>query len=627
MNRIKKLLLIADTVARLGIRNVLYIFYYRLSIKSGMRKKMFKESAIASGTFFKDIDGIRKDLEEYRPAIIQNANAILAGEFTYFHYHQFKLGEIPNWFYDPFSKEELDSEIRNRHWTQINEFGLNTGDVKNLWEISRFDWVTDLARAYSTTKENKYLTRLNELLNDWSENNPVNMTINWQCGQETSIRVMKLFNASVVLDSVEGITLALWKLIFQHVERINGNIQYAIAQDNNHGTSEAAGLYVGSLWLLNQGRDIDKEKRSILTQYKKKARRILEGRIKKLVLRDGTFAQKSVNYHRVVVDTMSFVLYAMLRYNEPVFTSGIQKKLENLGNWLLQMISSAEGDAPNFGPNDGAMLETLHSADYRDFRPSLQLYFSLVRSERVWNEPSVSEPLLWRKIEPTSLKRKENAGSVTKIFDSEFIQFVHENIVVRVKATQDNFRPGNDVLHLDIWYKGVNVLLDSGTYSYNSSLSDYFNSISAHNSVQFGEDEPMPKISRFLNGKWIKVKNEIGIVDNDSVVQWEGSYKDYKGREHRRHILLDKQEKELKIVDFFNSKKRDMSKTLRFHVVNEWKNYINISCIDGNSQPLAAQEMVADHSLYYMGKRSHRMCQFEQRGRKGEFRTVIKFIS
>src|SRR5699024_8156365 len=129
--------------------------------------------------------------------VVPNADLLLAGKFTYFHYHRLDVGEIPDWFYDPFSKKGLDPKIQERHWTEINEFDLNTGDIKSLWERSRFDWVTDLAQAYAATKEEKYLTRLNELLNNWSEHNPVNKGINWRCGQETSVRVMKLFNAAV----------------------------------------------------------------------------------------------------------------------------------------------------------------------------------------------------------------------------------------------------------------------------------------------------------------------------------------------------------------------------------------------------------------------------------------------
>src|SRR5690606_30461256 len=95
----------------------------------------------------------------------------------------------------------------------------------------------------------------------------------------------------------------------------------------------------------------------------------------------------------------------------------------------------------------------------------------------------------------------------SKIRDEEFVQLVYKDLIVRVKATQDNFRPSNDVLHLDLWFKGNNILIDSGSFSYNSPLSPYFRSIQSHNTLQSGQFEPMPRISRFLNGQWVKVKS------------------------------------------------------------------------------------------------------------------------
>ena len=42
----------------------------------------------------------------------------------------------------------------------------------------------------------------------------------------------------------------LVQIVRQHLARINANIRYAIAQRNNHATSEAAALFIGGNWLL-----------------------------------------------------------------------------------------------------------------------------------------------------------------------------------------------------------------------------------------------------------------------------------------------------------------------------------------------------------------------------------------
>src|SRR5690606_16628052 len=100
------------------------------------------------------------------------------------------------------------------------------------------------ARAYRVFGDEKYLDALNNRLMDWSENNPLNQGPNWKCGQETSVRVMKLFTAAAIMQQADSVSESLEELVRHHLLRIQPNIRYAIAQDNNHGTSEAAGLYI-----------------------------------------------------------------------------------------------------------------------------------------------------------------------------------------------------------------------------------------------------------------------------------------------------------------------------------------------------------------------------------------------
>lgn len=627
--RLLNIFLMLAVLPKIGIWNVVYMTYYRFSMKLGTRKRRFKQRGSVVGTFFLSVSEVKHvahtNIDPYREFSIRKAGEIYKGEFTFYHHHKINVGTIPNWFYDPFSKLELSQESRGKHWTEINEFDLNTGDIKNLWELSRFDWVTDLARGYVMSEDEKYLTRLNALLNNWSQSNPVNNGINWRCGQETSIRVMKLFHASILMDTVKNINSVLFEFIFYHLERINGNIRYAVAQDNNHGTSEAAALYIGSLWLLNQTKDINIDETRKLTIYRKRGRKILENRLRKLILRDGTFAQKSTNYHRVVIDTMSFVMFGMRKFNDPDFSPKIYHKLENLGEWLLQMVSNNKGEVPNLGANDGAMFETLHNCSYRDYRPSLQLYYALLKNVHVWDNELLNEPLVWRGIQIKDLKSGGNRTLITTIKDREFVQLVYNDIVVRVKATQDNFRPTNDVLNLDVWYKGVNVILDTGSYSYNSDISSYFKSIKAHSTLQFGEGEPMPRISRFLNGAWINVNGDIKVQESDDEIRWQGVYVDYRRNRHQRTLAIKKKEKMLVIEDSFASSKKEEIKTLNFHVPSDLNNLISITCKDRDQNQIEAKLEKGAHSLYYMQKQGHKNISFQLSEKENGFQTIVKF--
>lgn len=613
-------------VPKLGYWNVGYVFYYRLSLRSGIRKKRFEVSKIKKGDLFfeTETDHPYIDLlDNYRDDIVEKADAIMNGIFTFYHYHKFNMGEKPDWFHDPFSNKSLNLDTRQKHWTDINEFDLNTGDIKNIWELSRFDWVTDLARAYAITNDTKYLTRLNDLLSDWIIQNPVNSGVNWRCGQETSIRIMKMFWASLIMGQSDQISGVLFDFIIKHLERVAGNINYAKAQDNNHGTSEAAALYVGSVWLLEQAKSIQPETISSLKRFRKKGRHLLEERIDQLVLEDGSFAQKSVNYHRVVMDTISFVLSGMKEFKESPLKRQTNKKLYQLGIWMLQMISNEKGEVPNLGANDGAMFMTLHNNDYRDFRPSLQLYFALLKGVKIWDYQDLYEPLIWCGIELNSLTQ---FGGVefpdTRIRDKEFVQIKSGDIILRVLATQDNFRPSQEVMHIDLFYKGKNILIDTGSYSYNSEESAYFKSIEAHNCLQFGDKQPMPEISRFLTGEWVKVRSHE--IKKDSInIAWTGAYRDYRNNNHKRTVVVNSEENRVEITDEFESKKDGVPQIIRFHLGEEHQKFISLSCSNEDGIRLDPILKKGWSSLYYMNKSEIEVIEFTSYSKKGSFNTII----
>ncbi len=91
--------------------------------------------------------------------------------------------------------------------------------------------------------------QLEQWLSDWCSKNPPFLGPNWKCGQEASLRVMHLAMAALILGNQDRPTPGLAALLATHLMRIAPTVQYAIGQDNNHGTSEAAALFIGGSWL------------------------------------------------------------------------------------------------------------------------------------------------------------------------------------------------------------------------------------------------------------------------------------------------------------------------------------------------------------------------------------------
>ena len=79
--------------------------------------------------------------------------------------------------------------------------------------------------------------------------------------------------------------------------------------------------------------------------------------------------------------------------------------------------------------------------------------------------------------------------------------------LIREKDTLSFIRCGlfktngsTDQLHLDVWYKGKNVLMDGGSYMYNTDEATvrYFSGTESHNTIMLGDYDQMQKGMRFI---------------------------------------------------------------------------------------------------------------------------------
>ena len=534
MNTLKKKIWYLETIFKLGPGDVLYVFYYRLSLKLGWRKKIFPPSFIQyNGDFFCFHKKREKFPQALTEAVIKEADLLLAGNMSYYSYHLKQVGNPPNWFLNPFNQQQFTA-VKD-HWTELSDFDNTIGDIKNIWEASRFGWTTLLARAYSITGKEIYLATLNNWIKDWANKNPLNIGPNWKCGQETSIRIFNLLNTALVLQQEKLPAKELVMLIKAHLQRVEPNIRYAIAQRNNHATSEIAALFIANSWLASI-----EVNNKIYKVKSKKYQVLLEDTVAQLIYPDGSFAQHSITYHRVLVDTLSFVQFWSLRLTTLPFSNPFLQKATAAINWLQSITGEESGDCPNLGANDGALLLNLHSAGYRNFKPSLQLAKALYQQEMLDADEMLNEPLYWFEIDTRALS-KASLQKQNHVFENGYCVMRDNDSWALCRFPFYKFRPShNDVLHFDLWYKGKNILMDSGSYSYNPG-KDYkgpdLKSVYAHNTVSFDHGEQMPRLSRFLLAKWIQ-PTQVSLITTTSEgkQEWSASYKDYRGNYHQRKI-------------------------------------------------------------------------------------------
>lgn len=520
----------AATLRRLGLRNVLRVGLYRLAARTGVWRLLTRGGEGWSEQVFgaHPAASVPPSIsDEARVRLLVEADEIRSGLLRFYSGEPVPVGGPPEWHVSPCDgSNPADPAV---HWSRVR----SGGDIKDIWEASRFTWAPVLARAWRVSGEPCYLETLERWVRSWTSSNPVNLGANWACGQETSIRLLHLVIANDMVGIAEP-TAGLQRFVREHVKRIAATTAYAVGQDNNHGTSEAVGLYVGGLWLVSSG-IADGER------YHARGRAMLEERVRRLVMPDGSFSQYSVNYHRLLLDTLCVAEWWRARAGDEPFSKVLYERAQAATRWLYENTDPATGDTPNIGANDGARLLVLASGPYRDCRPSVQLASALFLQRRAYDDAEADEPLLWLGLEPAG--EAMSARASTSFVDGGWVT-MHASDArswACVKHPAYRFRPSHaDALHVDLWRDGVNVLRDGGAFGYAAGepWARYFPGTASHNTIEFDGRDQMPRIGRFLFGGWLKGETS-GLLVSGSSAAWSGSYVDRLGSRHARTVQTE----------------------------------------------------------------------------------------
>jgi len=336
------------------------------------------------------------------------------------------------------------------------------------------------------------------------------------------------------------------QMLYAFAKRIEANIEYALSQNNNHGISEATGLFTAGILIGERA-------------WTKKGQDLIERQVRDLVYEDGSFSQHSANYHRVMLHACLWVI-AIGRANSIEFSDRFIEKIRLAGKWIVALVDPVSGKMPNLGSNDGSLVLPVSQCGYEDYRPTIQAVGAVIDhcywlSKGKWDDlalwlvPDIKnddqvEAKVQVKVKAIDVKTSSVEWKIDPTGREKLKLLPHGGYAVlsheRTKLIfrcpkRFRHRPGQcDLLHVDLWFDGSNILRDAGTYSYNCSQpwQDYFKSTAAHNSIQFDDHEQMPKVSRFLYGKWPELSVEKDAAN--SLVQ--AGFTDWKGSFHQRRI-------------------------------------------------------------------------------------------
>ena len=398
-------------------------------------------------------------------------------------------------------------------------------DIKFLWEPGRFGWAFILGRAYFLSRDERYAQAFWNHTEAFLDANPPNQGPYWTSAQEVALRLIALvFAAQVFADSACTTAQRIARLaqaVADHASRIPPTLAYARSQNNNHLLTEAAGLYTAGIFLPGHPDSI---------YWRKLGWRWLHTGLASQIAPDGAYIQNSANYHRLMLQTALWVYQIALAQGQP-FPRNSMQRLGAASRWLLAMVDRQTGQTPNLGPNDGAYIFPFTVCPVSDYRPVLQAAGQAFLGERPFPPGLWDEMALWLgnpgedESEP-QVETKKNAHSKPTSFEDA--QYMTPHILRSLsgcswayfRIARHRSRPGHaDQLHLDLWWRGLNVAQDAGTYLYNGTppWENALDGSFVHNTVTVAGQEQMQRAGRFLWLEWAQGQVVSGELNGEGV--------------------------------------------------------------------------------------------------------------
>ena len=453
-----------------------------------------------------------------KAALIKEADEIVSGKIRMFGGEPVPLQLI---FDEPL-----------HHWTDyethkapLPTFHAPDNDIKFLWEPARFGWAFTLGRAYYVTQNEKYVEAFWKCFETFNDGNPPYLGPHWMNGQEVAIRLMSLVWAAQVFETASASNPdrrgRLIQSIYVHANRIPSTLVYARSQNNNHLVAESAALYTAGLFFNNP-------------TWRALGWRWLNWALQNQISGYGEYIQHSTNYHRVMLQTALWI-HAIKKDEWPYATT---QALTRAAHWLFSMIDPASGRTPNLGANDGALILPLSSRPYNDFRPTVQAaaraFLRTGLPAGAWDEMS-----LWLG-QPASERTSDSDAYLTDHLRGQ-------NSWAYLRASRFKSRLSHmDQLHFDLWWRGLNVAQDAGTYLYNAEppWDNPLISTRVHNTVTVDGRDQMTRGGRFLTLDWFPAYSK-SIIESDEKIlgRMKAYHKGYRGLRHERTVTVYRDEK------------------------------------------------------------------------------------
>ncbi|WP_371600718.1 alginate lyase family protein [Streptomyces sp. NBC_00564] len=502
--------------------------------------------------------------------LIAEADRLMYGHVEYFGVVRDDLTD-PDWWYDPKTGRRapwgyaFDVPYRNED---------AVGDIKQIWELSRHQYLTVLAAAYAITGNERYAERVAEHLRSWWAANPPLRGVHWISGIELGIRLLSWVWIRRLLDGwpgaaglFEGNPVALNQI--WHHQRWLAAFPSRGSSANNHIIAEAAGQFAGACafgWFPSSAR------------WRADALRSLERQLRGNTFASGLNRELATEYHGLVLELGLAAVAEADAADVPVPAS-IRLVLLRMTDALAAIVDSRlrpprQGDADD---GHGLVVDGTGTDRWASLLATGDAVFGRLAWWPAVTGTDVRTPLLAALIRPYA-----KDGTVTRP-SSRPAHFADAGLTIlrgpgEIWARCDGGPHGflsiaahahADALSVEVRHDGVDVLADPGTYCYHGQPGwrQYFRSTLGHNTLQLDGSDQSVSGGPFL---WTRqARTRVLAVDTSDAsdggtARWSAEHDGYQRSVHHRRVELTAASQELRVVDEVRGPRRAVQ--LAFHL-------------------------------------------------------------
>ena len=469
----------------------------------------------------------------------------------------------PDWFFDPVTGRrapQADYCFRVNHRSEDV-----TGNVKQIWELSRMHHLTVLAAAYALSGDERYAERVASHLRSWWEQNPFLSGVHWTSGIESGVRLITWVWVRRLLDGWAGAAELFERndvaraQIWWHQDYL-ASFRSRGSSANNHVIAEAAGLLVAALafdWFAESPR------------WSSEAARVLEQELASNAFPSGVNREMASDYHGFVAE-LAVVAAVEADWDRRPLSDDLWTLLSRMFGVIAATVD-VKHRVPRQGDGDNGMVLVLDPPTTERSSDLLAVGQALFDAPEWW--PTVGSTLTstllasmaGRRRTGGHLERRPSHYSDAGLTLMRSSPSDGEEIWCRCDAGPHGFlsiaaHGHADALAVEVRYDGVDVLADPGTYCYHGEprWRSYFRSTLAHNTIEVGRQDQSTSGGPFL---WTRHAHsrliELETDEDGEITTWTAEHDGYRSLTppvmHRRSVRLESRIRRIEIVDLLET--------------------------------------------------------------------------